>query len=106
MADFYVLPPRPAVGEQLARLLRPYLPGLPVTAGDCERLLDIVAAATGAGAFLVYRDDLPDGEDVTMALCDGYGAAGGDRVVQIWTEDGGKGPRSRVTGVAEVARAA
>jgi hypothetical protein len=82
MADFLLLPSRPAVGEEIARLIRPYLPGVRVSAADCVRFLD--ALATGAGRqFLVYREELPDEEDVATALRDGFGAEPGDRMVHI-----------------------
>jgi hypothetical protein len=45
------------------------------------RFLDEVAAADG-GTFLVYRDELPPGEDVTVTLHDAFGAGPGDRVVR------------------------
>jgi hypothetical protein len=83
MADFYLLPPRPAVGEELARLVRPYLPGVPVTADECARFLGQLVEAAGAGAELVHREDLPDGVDATEALRDGFGAEDGDRLIQV-----------------------
>ena len=99
MADFLLLPPRPAVGEEIARLLRPYLPGVRVTAADCVRFLDALAANDGR-AFLVYREELPDGEDVAAALRDGFGAEAGDRIVHVLTGRSGD-PRTRVEHVAE-----
>lgn len=81
MADFYLLPPRRAVGEEIARLLRPYLPGVRVTAADGVRVLEDL---TGAQAFVVYADDLPAGEeDALAALRDGFGASAGDRVIRV-----------------------
>jgi len=84
MADFLLLPPRPVIGEEIARLVRPYLPGVRVTAADCLRFLDGLAAAHGK-AFIVHREELPDGEDVAAALRDGFGAESGDRIVQVFT---------------------
>ena len=34
-------------------------------------------------AYLVFRDDLPDGERVARALADGYGAEDDDEVVEV-----------------------
>ena len=99
MADFLLLPPRPAVGEEIARLIRPYLPGVRVTAADCVRFLDALAANDGR-AFLVYREELPDGEDAVTALRDGFGGEPGDRVVHVRTGRSGE-PRARVEPVAE-----
>lgn len=83
MADFYLLPPRPSVGEELARLVRPYLPGVRVTAGDCVRWLEAVVEQTDGRAFLVHREDLPDSDDACEALRDGFGAGEWDRVIQV-----------------------
>lgn len=99
MADFLLLPPRPAVGEEIARLIRPYLPGVRVTAADCVRFLDALVAASG-NTFLVHSEELPDEEDVATALRDGFGAGPGDRVVHVLTGYSG-GPRTRVEAVAE-----
>jgi hypothetical protein len=85
MADFLLLPPRPAIGEEIARLIRPYLPGVRVTAADCLRFLDGLAATSGGKAFLIHREELPDEEDVSAALRDGFGAEPGDRVIHIMT---------------------
>jgi hypothetical protein len=84
MADFLLLPPRPAIGEEIARLIRPYLPGVRVTAADCLRFLDTLAAASGK-AFLVHREELPDEEDIAAALRDGFGAEPGDRIFHVLT---------------------
>jgi hypothetical protein len=100
MADFLLLPPRPAVGEEIARLIRPYLPGIRVTAADCVRFLDGLVAAGGGKAFLVHREELPDEEDVATALRDGFGAEPGDRVVQVLTGRPGE-PRVRIGAVAD-----
>ena len=99
MADFLLLPPRPAVGEEIARLIRPYLPGIRVTAADCVRFLDALVAASGS-TFLVHREELPDGGDVAIALRDGFGAEPGDRIVHVLTGRSGE-PRTRIEAVAE-----
>jgi hypothetical protein len=83
MADFYLLPPRPTVGEEIAKLVRPYLPGLRVTAADCVGLLEAVVERAGGRAYLVHREDLPDADDVRDSLRDGFGAGEGDRILQV-----------------------
>jgi len=82
MADFYLLPPRPIVGEQIAQAVRAYLPGVRVTASDCVRFLAEIADRTNGQAFLVHREDLPEGQDVAIAIRDGFGAGPDDRIVQ------------------------
>lgn len=94
MADFLLLPPRPTVGEEIARLIRPYLPGVRVTAAECVRFLDALVAAHGT-TFLVHREELPDEEDVAAALRDGFGAEPGDRIVHVLTGRPGE-PRVEV----------
>lgn len=100
MADFLLLPPRPAVGEEIARLVRPYLPGVRVTAADCVRFLDSLAANAGR-SFLVYREELPDEDDVATALRDGFGAETGDRAVHIQTGRPGE-PKVRIEPISEL----
>jgi hypothetical protein len=48
-------------------------------------------AVESTGAFVVYRDDLPLGEETALALADGFGAEPGDEVVEITL--GGSAPR-------------
>ena len=96
MADFYLLPPRPSVGDELAKLVRPYLPGVPVTAGDCLRFLEAIVGNTGGRAFLVHREDLPDADDVIDSLRDGFGAGEGDRVIHVSIGPRAGEPRARV----------
>ena len=99
MADFLLLPPRPAVGEEIARFIRAYLPGVRVTAADCVRFLDGLVANDGR-AILVHREELPDEEDVGTALRDGFGAEPGDRIIQVMTGRSGE-PRTRIEHVEE-----
>jgi hypothetical protein len=100
MADFLLLPPRPSVGEELARLVRPYLPGVRVSAADCLRFLEGLVENAGGRAFLVHREDLPDADDVCVSLRDGFGAADGDRVVQVSAGPRPGDPRVRISPIA------
>jgi hypothetical protein len=102
MADFILLPPRPVIGEEIARLIRPYLPAVRLTASDCIRFLEIVVEANRGRAFLVHRDDLPDGEEVATAIRDGFGADTGDRIVQISVSNRVGEPRVRVLEVGAI----
>jgi hypothetical protein len=101
MADFYLLPPRPSVGEELARVIRPYLPGVRVTAADCVRFLEAAVEKAGGRAFLVHREDLPDADDLCVSLRDGFGAGAGDRVIQVATGPRTGEPRVRVLTMTE-----
>jgi hypothetical protein len=99
MADFLLLPPRPAIGEEIARLVRPYLPGVRVTAADCLRFLDALVAAHGK-TFIVHREELPDEEDIASALRDGFGAEPGDRIIHVVAGRPGE-PRVQVADVLD-----
>ena len=103
MADFYLLPPRPVIGEEVARLLRPFLPGLPISAADGVRFLDRLTADSRGQAFIVHREDLPEGEDALQSLRDGYGAGSGDRVMQVSVGPRPLEPRVQVVAVNDAA---
>jgi hypothetical protein len=103
MADYYLLPPRPVIGEEVARLLRPFLPGLPITAADGVRLLDRLTAESRIQAFIVHREDLPEGADAVQSLQDGYGAGPSDRVVQIAVGPRTMESRARVVALSDAA---
>ncbi len=80
MSTFYLLPPRILAGHQLLALL-----GL--AGNQPDRLLELceaVARAVENGeTFVIYREDLPAGEDPAQALVDGFGAEPGDEVIEI-----------------------
>ena len=85
MSTFYLLPPRPLLGDHFARFLQTFLPGLDWDAARRAELADILgeAALDRAGVYVVFREDLPPGETVGRALADGFGAEAGDEVVEI-----------------------
>ena len=85
MAVFYVLPPRTLLAEHLAQSLRPFLPGLRVPSQTWAAVAELLSAsAAPAGeVFLVHREDLPMGEELSAALCHGFGAEPGDQVLEV-----------------------
>jgi hypothetical protein len=85
MAVFYVLPARTVLGECLARMLRPFVPGVALDQDACADLVEsLVSGSTGGEEYyVVHREDLPDGEEVNEALREGFGAEDGDRVVLV-----------------------
>jgi hypothetical protein len=85
MSTFYVLPPRPLVGECFARYLQPLFPGLQWTGTVCADLADTLAATAcrHPDVYVISREDLPDGEEPARALADGFGAEAGDEVIEI-----------------------
>jgi hypothetical protein len=91
MSVFYLLPPRPLLGDRLAGLLHGLFPGLDWDSDARSDLAEHLAeaAASRADIFVVYRDDLPPGESPARALVDGFGAEPGDEVVEV--RPGGRG---------------
>ncbi len=61
------------------------IPGLDWDTTTRANLAEQVAAAATVheDVFVVYRDDLPEGEPPARALADGFGAESGDEVVEV-----------------------
>jgi hypothetical protein len=85
VSTFYVLPPRPLLARRLADLLSGMLPGLDWDRAGWAELIEALeaAAARHPDVYLVYREDLPEGEDVGRALAKGFGAEDGDQVFEM-----------------------
>jgi hypothetical protein len=85
VSTFYLLPPRPFLGERIADYLRPLFPGLDWSRSDQLDLVDAVgtAAAQHPDVYVVYREELPEGEDLTRVLMDGFGAQAGDQIIEV-----------------------
>lgn len=96
MAVFYVLPSRPVVGEQLARILEIWLPGLDCSARSWPELAEGLSSLLyrQTDSYLVFREDLPMDDDLRDALRDGFGAEEGDEVVEVdlegWPRENGE----------------
>ncbi len=85
MSTFYVLPPRPVVGERFAGFLQLVFPGLQWDAPMRINLANALgeAALSHPDVYVVYREDMPSGDSVTRALLDAFGAEPGDEVIEI-----------------------
>jgi hypothetical protein len=85
VSTFYLLPPRAQMGERLAAYLQTCFPGLDWPARAWSELGELLATTVGdrPDVYVVYRDDLSDGDDVGAALVNGFGAEPGDEVVEI-----------------------
>jgi hypothetical protein len=85
MSVFYVLPPRPVLGEAFAGFLQRIFPGLHWDAAMRSNLADALGEAAGghADVYVVYREDLPPGQAVGQGLADLFGAEPGDEVVEV-----------------------
>jgi hypothetical protein len=85
VSTFYLLPPRPVLGERFARYLQTLFPDLSWRPGAWPELADTLTAAVAghADVYVVYGDDLPIGEDPAQALTDVFGAEEGDEVIEV-----------------------
>ena len=85
MSVFYVLPPRSLLGEHFAGYLRGLFPGLDWDARARRNLADGLAEAATChpDVYVVFREDLPQGEPTHRALADGFGAEEGDEVIEV-----------------------
>lgn len=85
MSTFYLLPPRPVLGERFAAYLGTLFPGLDWSTKSCAELADVLGATVSRNTdvFVVYREELTAGEDPAQALRDGFGAETGDEVVEV-----------------------
>lgn len=77
MSTFYLLPSRSSLEEYLAEVLKPLLP---CVARQPSPLLEILESTVllHPDVFVVYREELPEVEDLDHALRDGFGAETGD----------------------------
>jgi len=84
MSLFFVLPPRPLLGEHFVAYLRGLFPGLDWDARARSELAEaLVAAISHSDVYVIFREELPDGESTHRALIDGFGAEAGDEVVEV-----------------------
>ena len=85
MATFYLLPSRPLLGEQVARLLERLLPGWRSLPSGWSSLAESLTGSLGPAAdvYFVFREDLPPGENIAQALQDGFGAEPEDDIIQV-----------------------
>ncbi len=85
MSTFLVLPPRELLEHAVTEFADRLLPGLPKPLGLADVLLAHVVAGLPRHeqAFVIYREELPDGADTGSVLQKAFGAEPGDRVLEI-----------------------
>jgi hypothetical protein len=85
MAIFYVLPPRPLLGDHLADYLASWLPGLDWDKATRLNLTEAIrsAATCWPDVYLVFREELPEGVATSEGLIDAFGAEDGDVVIEV-----------------------
>jgi hypothetical protein len=85
MSTFYLLPPRPMLGRRFGEFLAKVFPGLTWNSAAWVDLAESLGATAEASAdvYVVYREDLPAGEDAQQILVQAFGAEPGDEVVEV-----------------------
>ena len=85
MSVFYLLPPRPFLADHFAAYAGSLFPGLEWSSDHCADLVTALGDAVSGrpDTFVVYREELPEGDDALQALADGFGAEVGDEVIEI-----------------------
>ena len=85
MSTLYLLPPRPLLGAHFTEYLQPLFPGVDWGRTDPAELAELLgdAVANLPDVFVVFREELADGEEPDRALVDGFGAEAGDEVVEV-----------------------
>jgi hypothetical protein len=73
------------LGERLAEFLKEEFPGLPWDRASERTFVDALDAAflKEPDAYVVHREELPEGEPIDQALRDGFGAEPGDEIVEV-----------------------
>ncbi len=85
MSIFYLMPPRPLLGDRVVAFLQTFFPGLDWNSSERNDLAELLGGAADGrrDVYVVYRDDLPRDESPTQALVNGFGAEPGDEVVEV-----------------------
>jgi hypothetical protein len=85
VSTFYLLPPRPVLGERIAGYLQTLFPGLDWGSAAWPELAELLGAtaARHRDVYVIYGEELPRGEDPGRALADGFGAEAGDLVIEV-----------------------
>jgi hypothetical protein len=85
VSTFYLLPPRPVLGERFAGFLGTLFPGLDWGTHTWPALAETIGdvAGTRPDVFVIYREELAHGEELPRALRDGFGAESGDEVIEV-----------------------
>jgi hypothetical protein len=85
VSTFYLLPPRPLLGERFASYLKTVFPGLDWSRSAWSELAEALGAVASRqpDVYVVHREDLPAGEETERALADGFGAEAGDEVIEV-----------------------
>lgn len=85
MSLFYLMPPRPFLGDRFADFLQTFFPGMAWDSSTRMNLAEMLGevACVREGVYVIYREDLPLQESLAQALREGFGAEPGDEVVEV-----------------------
>jgi hypothetical protein len=85
MSTFFVLPSRPLLGQRFADFLQTVFPGLQWQRPEWWDLAEALGhtALRRRDAYVVYREDVPEGDRLEEALTRDFGAEPGDEVVEV-----------------------
>jgi hypothetical protein len=89
VSTFYLLPPRPVLGERFAGYLQTLFPGLEWDKTAWSDLADLLGtvAARYRDVYVIYGEELPRSEDPAQALTDSFGAEAGDEIIEVLPPD-------------------
>jgi len=85
VSTFYLLPPRPHLGQQVIHFLQGWFPGLNWDCVNRAALAETVSANASQlpNVYIVFHEDLPEGVELRQALVEGFGAEPGDEIVEV-----------------------
>ena len=85
MSTFYVLPSQALLGQRFAEFLEAAFPGVHWQRADWRHLAEALGAELlrQSDAYLVYREDLPEGTPLEEELAADFGAEAGDEIVEV-----------------------
>lgn len=87
MTTFYLLPSRAFVGERFGDFLANLIPGLDHSSSSWVDLAESLAnlAQAQSGAYVLFREDIDDSQDLDHVLQADFGAESGDEVFELHT---------------------
>lgn len=85
MSIFYLMPPRPFLGDRFADFLQALFPGLAWDSSSRLSLAELLgdAVVKRDDVYVIYREDVPREMIPAQALRDNFGAEPGDEVVEV-----------------------
>ena len=94
MATYFLLPPRPSIGEHFATYLEKLFPGQKWNGEEWGDLAEMLGSllARRRDVFVIFGEELPYGADPMEVLAAAYGAEDGDEIMEIKLADSSRRP--------------